>query len=91
MTVTSITAIIVAAIVGILSSKATLDWATKNGKNIGKWVAKKIPGDKLEEWLVTFIEGIAEGLKSEIKEDSEGVSVDTNSGKLTISKTKLRG
>lgn len=90
MTITSISAIIIAAVVGILSSKATLEWATRNGKNIGKWVANKIPGDKLEEWLVTFIEGIAEGLRSEIKRDSDSISVHTDSAKLTISKSKLR-
>lgn len=90
MSTTSIIAIVLAALVGFLTSKAALEWAAKNGKNLGRWVAKKVPGDKLEEWLIAFLEGIADGLKSEVEEDDNNVSVSANSTKLSVSKSKLR-
>jgi len=90
MTVSSIVAAIIAVLAGIISSKATLDWAARNGKKIGRYVAKKIPGDKLELWLKTFLEGVEEGLAGEKTAGSESIFVSTNAANLTISKSKLR-
>jgi len=87
---TSIGAIIVAAIVGIFSSRATLEWAARNGKRIGRWVAKRVPGDKLEEWLITFLQGIADGLSTEVQESHDEVSVSAGSTKLTVAKSRIR-
>jgi len=83
--------ILIGIVLGAFASRAMLDWALKNGRSIGRMIAKKVPGDALEKWLLEFMKGVADGLKAEMEEDDEKASVATPAGaNITLSKAKLR-
>ncbi|MDD3883301.1 MAG: hypothetical protein PHI27_13820, partial [Eubacteriales bacterium] len=54
------------AVVGLLAgSGAALTWARTNARQLGQRIARTIPGDKIEVWLVAFLTGLIDGLGPE--------------------------
>ena len=83
--------ILVGIVLGAFASRAMLDWALRNGRSIGRMIARKVPGDALEKWLLEFMKGVADGLQAEMEEGDHEASVATPAGaNLTLTKSKLR-
>ena len=49
------------------TSSAALSWAAKNGERLGRMLAKRIPGDGVERFLIDFLRGLERGLEAGIK------------------------
>jgi hypothetical protein len=71
------------AVAGVfLTATITLEWAKRNGEALGIKVGKYLPGEKVETWLIEFLQAFVKGLA----QTNTPISVDlqTEPGKITL-------
>jgi len=49
------------------TSSAALSWAARNGERLGRLIARRIPGDSVERFILDFLKGLERGLEAEIQ------------------------